>query len=84
MIIPSQLRTYTQGRDQVDASGTTLSEVMADLEVQFPGLRFRVIDEKDRVRPHICLFVGSTRCDDLTVPIPLEARVQIVGALSGG
>ena len=34
---------------------------------QFPGFRFRVIDEQDRVRRHILLFVGEERCEDLAM-----------------
>jgi molybdopterin converting factor small subunit len=84
VIVPSQLRGYTSGRHEVEARGTTLAEVLADLDRQFPGFRFRVIDEQDRIRQFIVLFVGSERQDDLHAAIPAGADVQIVGALSGG
>lgn len=84
VIVPSQLRGYTQGRSEVTAAGTTLAEVLADLDRQFPGFRFRVIDEQDRVRRHVIIFVGAEREEDLTKAIPAGADVQIVGALSGG
>jgi molybdopterin synthase sulfur carrier subunit len=58
--------------------------VLADLDRQFPGFRFRVIDEQDRVRRQIILFVGGERRDDLTAALPPGAELQIVGALSGG
>jgi molybdopterin converting factor small subunit len=84
VIVPSQLRGYTGGLDEVDAAGATLAEVLADLDRRYPGFRFRVIDEQERVRRHIILFVGAERQDDLAAPIPAGAAVQIVGALSGG
>jgi sulfur-carrier protein len=84
VMVPSQLRSYTSGRDEVVAQGATLAEVLADLDRQFPGLRFRVVDEQDRVRPHTVLFVGSERQEDLAARIPPGADVHIVGALSGG
>jgi molybdopterin converting factor small subunit len=84
VVVPSQLRGYTSGHDEVTATGGTLDEVLADLDRQFPGFRFRVIDEQDRVRRHIVLFVGEDREDDLTAPLRPGAPVQIVGALSGG
>jgi molybdopterin converting factor small subunit len=84
VIVPTQLRGYTAGRAEVHADGATLAEVLADLDRQFPGFRFRVIDEQDRVRRHIILFVGSERQDDLGAAIPSGADLQIVGALSGG
>jgi len=82
--VPSQLQGYTGGRDDVAAAGGTLAEVLDDLDRQFPGLRFRVIDEQERVRPHIVLFVGGERADDLTARIPPGADLFIAGALSGG
>jgi sulfur-carrier protein len=84
VIVPTQLRGYTAGRAEVRAEGATLAEVLADLDRQFPGFRFRVIDEQDRVRRHIILFVGAERQDDLSAAIPPDADIQIVGALSGG
>jgi sulfur-carrier protein len=84
VVVPSQLRSYTAGRDEVEADGATLAAVLADLDRRFPGLRFRVIDEQDRVRRHIVLFVGGERQDDLDAELPPGAELHILGALSGG
>ena len=84
VIVPTQLRGYTGGAAEVSAAGATLGEVLADLDRQFPGFRFRVIDEQDRVRQHILLFVGPEREENLAAPIPAGADIMIVGALSGG
>jgi len=84
VIVPTQLRGYTAGAGEVTATGATLAELLVDLDRQFPGFRFRVIDEQDRVRRHVILFVGGDRCDDLGTEILPGAELQIVGALSGG
>ena len=84
VIIPTQLRSYTSGRSEVEAKGATLADVLGDLDRQFPGFRFRVIDEQDRVRRHVIIFVGAEREENLAATIPSGADVQIVGALSGG
>jgi molybdopterin synthase sulfur carrier subunit len=84
VIVPTQLRSYTAGRAEVSADGATLADALVDLDRQFPGFRFRVIDEQDRVRRHIILFVGGEREEDLRTVIPAGAELQIVGALSGG
>ena len=84
VIVPTQLRSYTAGKSEVSANGATLGDVLADLDRQFPGFRFRVIDEQDRVRRHVIIFVGQDREEDLAKAIPAGADVQIVGALSGG
>ena len=84
VMIPTQLRGYTAGKDEVRAEGATLDDVLRDLDRQFPGFRFRVIDEQNRVRRHILLFIGQERQDDLAAPVPPASDVTILGALSGG
>jgi molybdopterin synthase sulfur carrier subunit len=84
VIVPTQLRGYTSGAAEVNAAGDTLLDVLADLDRQFPGFRFRVVDEHDRVRRHVIFFVGMDRQEDLRAVIPAGVDVQIVGALSGG
>ena len=84
VFVPSQLRDYTKGRSEVQAEGATLLAVLADLERQFPGFRFRVIDEHERVRRHIIFFVGEDREENVHAPLRAGADVTIVGALSGG
>ena len=66
VLIPTPLYSYTQG-PEVEASGATLAEVVADLERQFPGIRFRMIDEQDRMRPHIRFFVNRRIVKDRTI-----------------
>jgi molybdopterin converting factor small subunit len=84
VVVPSQLRSYTAGKSEVEAGGATVAEALVDLDRQFPGFRFRVIDEQDRVRRHIILFVGGERTEDLSTTVPSGAELHIVGALSGG
>ena len=83
VLIPSPLRSYTTARE-VEAGGATLAELLADLDRQYPGLRFRVVDEQDEMRPHIRFFVNSEQVFDLTLPLGPTDEVQIVQALSGG
>jgi molybdopterin converting factor small subunit len=83
VVIPTPLRWYT-GRREVEASGATLAEALADLDRQFPGIRFRVVDEQERARPHVRLFVNGEQVFDLTRPLRPDDAVVIVPALSGG
>ena len=82
--IPSQLRDYTRGAPEVDATGSTVSEVLADLDRQFNGMRFRIIDEQDRIRPHVRIFLNHDQARRLDIPVNPSDRIMIVGALSGG
>jgi molybdopterin converting factor small subunit len=81
--IPSALRSYT-GRAMVETRGATLDAVLRDLDARYPGLRFRIIDEQERLRPHMRLFVRSQDTRDLTTALSDGDEVHIVGALSGG
>lgn len=82
--IASPLHSYTAGAARVDAHGTTLAEVLGDLEQRFPGIRFRMIDEQDRIRPHMRLFVNSDEARDLAAPVRGGDTVHVICALSGG
>jgi molybdopterin converting factor small subunit len=81
--IPTPLQSYTASA-AVDARGATLGEVLADLDRQYPGIRFRMIDEQDRTRRHMRFFVNGTAVFDLTLPLADTDDLAIVQALSGG
>jgi sulfur-carrier protein len=82
--IASPLHSYTAGAARVDGRGNTLAEVLGDLEQRFPGIRFRMIDEQDRIRPHLRLFVNSEEARDLAAPVCRGDTVHVICALSGG
>jgi sulfur-carrier protein len=82
--VGSPLRSYTNGATSVEARDGTLSEVLADLDCRFPGMRFRMIDEQDRIRPHIRLFVNTREASALTEPVRAGDSVHLICALSGG
>ena len=82
--IPSQLQSYTAGATCVEAVGGTIDQVMWDLDRSYPGIRFRVIDEQDRVRKHMRLFVGMEAATDIRATLRDGDELLIFGALSGG
>ena len=83
VLIPTPLLSYTKVRE-VEASGATLMELLADLDRQYPGLRFRVIDEQDRMRPHMRFFVNQIQVFDIAHSLRPTDSVVLVQALSGG
>jgi len=83
VLIPSALMSYT-GTNKVQANGVNLAELLADLDRQYPGLRFRVIDEQDRIRAHLRFFVNGEQVFDLAHPLQPRDAVCLVQALSGG
>lgn len=83
VLIPSPLLSYT-GEQEVEATGADLAGLLGQLDLRYPGIRFRVIDEQDRIRPHIRFFINGEQEFDLNRPLNPADAVQIVQALSGG
>jgi sulfur-carrier protein len=83
VLIPSALRSYTQSA-QAEACGSTLDEVLVDLDRQYPGIRFRMIDEQRQIRRHIRIFVNGVSANALSQTMQSGDDVVIVQALSGG
>jgi molybdopterin converting factor small subunit len=82
--IPTPLRSYTGQQPVVEVDAADLSEVFAELEQRFPGIRFRVIDERQQIRKHMKVFVNDEAVRDLSTPLAASDEVTIMQALSGG
>ena len=82
--IASPLRSYTAGAAALTADGSSLAEVLASLEQHCPGIRFRMIDEQDQIRPHLRLFVNSSEAHELSAAVADGDTVHVICALSGG
>ena len=82
--IPTPLRSYTSQAANVLAQGSTVDEVLVDLDRQFPGLRFRVVDEQGRLRKHMRVFINSDMTRDLGAAVAEHDEVILMQALSGG
>jgi hypothetical protein len=62
----------------------TLDDVLRALDLRSPGVRFRLVDEQDRLRPHMSFFIGGERVRSLAAPVGPGQEVCLLGALSGG
>ena len=83
VLIPSALRSYTES-SHADANGATLAELLRDLERQYPGIRFRMVDEQESVRRHIRIFVNGEQVNEMSQSLNVADEVVIFQALSGG
>ncbi len=85
--VPTPLRKFTQGSDEVDASGNTISAMFDDLEQNHPGIKERVVDESGKVRRFVNVYVNG---DDIrflkNVDTTLKDgdNISIVPAIAGG
>ncbi len=81
MRIPTPLRSYTRDAEVAVAVPVlapelppTLRGVAGRARRRYPGIRFRIVDEQGKLRPHIKLFVGNDLTRDLATPLPAGAR----------
>lgn len=85
--VPTPLRKYTQGSDEVDASGNTISAMFDDLERNHPGIKERVVDESGKVRRFVNVYVNG---DDIRFLMNVDTalkdgdNISIVPAIAGG
>ena len=82
--IPTPLRSYTDQQKVVEGEGATVSEVLDDLDRRFPGIRFRMVDEQNRLRQHMNVWIGQDPVTDLAAPVTAADEITIMQALSGG
>jgi molybdopterin synthase sulfur carrier subunit len=85
--IPTPLRRFTGGAEEVAAAGGTVGAVVGDLERQFAGIKERLCDEEGRVRRFVNIYLNG---DDIRFLSNLETAVKdgdelsIVPAIAGG
>jgi len=85
--IPTPLRRFTGGSEEVGVSGSTIGTVVEDLEHKFPGIKERLCDDQGRVRRFVNIYVNG---DDIRFLSSLETAVKdgdevsIVPAIAGG
>jgi molybdopterin synthase sulfur carrier subunit len=85
--IPTILRTYTGGESEVKATGTTLRDVVNDLEAQFSGIAARILDDNGKLRRFVNVYVGDEDVrfvEGLDTPTPEGVQVSIIPAVAGG
>lgn len=84
VVLPTPLAEYTSNRREVQAEGATLDDLLHDLDRRHPGIRFRIVNEQDAIRPHIKIFVNGAQAASVARALSPTDDVLIVAALSGG
>ncbi len=88
--VPTILRTYTDGEKAVEAKGDNLAGLLDDLEARYPGIRERLVEEKDdatQLRRFVNVYVND---EDVRFIGGLDAelsdgdQVVVLPAVAGG
>ncbi len=85
--IPTPLRKFTQGLDRVQSNGTTVGEVIDDLEGRYPGLKTKLVDDAGKLRRFINVYAGQDDIrflDELKTALKSGDELAIIPAIAGG
>ena len=85
--IPTPLRSYTQNQEEVTVPGSTIGELLKNLEAQHPGIGARILDEKGGVRRYVNIFLNDEDVRflrQLESPVSEQDLISIVPAIAGG
>jgi molybdopterin converting factor small subunit len=85
--IPTQLRTLTDGSDEVAADGSTVAEIIENLESRHPGIKARLLDESGALRRFVNVYVEDEDVrflDGIGTPVAEGAKISIIPAVAGG
>lgn len=81
------LKRFFPDLREIDLKAESLSDLLAQLEKKYPGLRAYVLDEQGRLRRHVNIFIDGELIADrdaLTDPFRPDSEIYIMQALSGG
>ena len=82
--IPALLLSLSEGKQTVDITGKTVRQVIDNLELEYPGIRARLMDG-DRLRPSITVMVdGVISQEKLRHKLDESSEVHFIPAISGG
>jgi molybdopterin synthase sulfur carrier subunit len=87
VFIPSPLRRYTAGQSKVQVSGGTISELIENLERQYPGVKSRLCDESGQIKRYVNVFVNDEEIRALqgaNTRLADKDEISIVPAMAGG
>jgi molybdopterin synthase sulfur carrier subunit len=85
--IPTPLRKYTQGQEEVRVDGASVRDAIAALESRCPGIRERICDDAGNVRRFVNIFVADEDIrflQNLDTPVGANDEISIIPAIAGG
>ncbi len=85
--IPSQLRNETNGKEEVEVNGNTVSQAVNDLVQKYPSLKERLYDEQGDLRRYVNIYLGDEDIrfmDYMDTEVQENTELVIVPAIAGG
>ena len=85
VFMPLALSEYTKSSSSVDVRAHSVKTAIEQLEDRFPGFKYRVCDEKGKVRPYVNIFVNSLNVQGkLNTKLKDGDVIHIIRSIPGG
>ena len=87
VLIPTILRKYTSGQEQVNADGRTVREVIVNLQEKYQGITSNLFQESGELKPFVNVYVNDEDIrflNDLDSHVKAGDTVTILPAIAGG
>jgi molybdopterin synthase sulfur carrier subunit len=85
--LPSQLRTLVGGAGEVPVEASTVREAIVAVDVAYPGIAVRVLDDRGALRRFVNVFVADEDVrflNGLDTVLEPGQTVSLVPAVAGG
>ncbi|MBL4632765.1 MAG: MoaD/ThiS family protein [Kofleriaceae bacterium] len=85
--IPTPLRKYTDGQEEVSAAGATVGAIIDDLENSYPGIKSRICDDAGAVRKFVNIYANEDdirHLQELKTEVKDSDEISIIPAIAGG
>ena len=85
--VPTPLRRFTGGKDEVPAEGASFRAIIENLDTRHPGLRERLLDDKGEIRRFVNIYLNGDDVrflDQLNSKVKDGDEISIVPAIAGG
>ena len=85
--IPTPLRSLTNGSEEITVEGSSIKEVVDNLEAQHNGFKERLCDENGQIRRFINIYLNDEDIrfkDNQETQVNDGDQISIVPAIAGG
>lgn len=87
VLIPTPLRKLTNNVDTIYCSGSTIQEIVDNLELGYPGIKERICTSDGQIRSFVNIFLNNEDVRfsaGVATPVKDSDEISIVPAIAGG
>lgn len=81
------LKRFFPTLQDTPANGSTLADVLSEMDTYYPGIKSYLLDEHGKLRKHVNIFIDGNMVNDrntLNDAFTERSEIYIIQALSGG